>query len=98
MKAGLDESAISRFMRGTQPSPQSALKLARYFRIPETEMLILTGHIVRAIDTTPSTEIEWMLLEKFRELTEEQQRYAIAQLDLLLEHEAELRMITEHKS
>lgn len=35
--------------------------------------------------TTPQTELEWQLLDKFRDLSLEEQRYIIAQLDLALD-------------
>ena len=44
LKAGLDHSAISRFIRGTQPSPLSCAKLADYFGYSLDHMLVLAGH------------------------------------------------------
>jgi transcriptional regulator with XRE-family HTH domain len=39
IKAKLDPTAISRFIRGTQPSYDSCLKLAHYFGVSEAYVL-----------------------------------------------------------
>jgi transcriptional regulator with XRE-family HTH domain len=44
LKAGLDHAAISRFIRGTTPSPESCRKLAVFFGVPEDIVLSLAGH------------------------------------------------------
>jgi transcriptional regulator with XRE-family HTH domain len=44
LKAGLDHSAISRFVRGTQPNPESCAKLAGYFGYNPDHILVLAGH------------------------------------------------------
>jgi len=44
MKAKLDPTAISRFIRGTQPSYDSCLKLAHYFGVSEAYVLGLAGY------------------------------------------------------
>jgi transcriptional regulator with XRE-family HTH domain len=61
-------------------------KMARVLNTTTDYLLGLTANSRRLEDsTTPQTEVEWQLLEKFRELSFDEQRYIIAQLDLALD-------------
>lgn len=42
--AGLDHGAISRFIKGQQPSTESCKKLSSYFKVSEDTLLSLAGH------------------------------------------------------
>lgn len=44
LRAGLDHSAISRFMSGTKPTVESCHKLAAHFGVPEKMVLELAGY------------------------------------------------------
>lgn len=83
LDAGLDHNAISRYVNSTRPTRESCRKLAAYFDVPESEILALAGHVLAPQDFTPQTEVEWRLLERFRELSEEDQLYVLAQLDFI---------------
>lgn len=43
-KAGLSHSAISKFIRGTQPNVESCRKLAAFFAVSEKTVLELAGY------------------------------------------------------
>jgi len=43
--AGLDHAAISRFLQGVAPTPDSCRKLADYFEVPAEFVLALAGHM-----------------------------------------------------
>jgi transcriptional regulator with XRE-family HTH domain len=45
LNAGLDHAAISRIIRGTQPSPETCQRLADYFEVPTELLLTLAGHM-----------------------------------------------------
>lgn len=87
--SGVDQSLISRIERGIRPNVyvETLGALATGLKTTSDYLLGLTASpFPPDQSTTPSTEIEWMLLEKFRDLDEEHQRLVIAQLDLLLTH------------
>ena len=86
LQAGLDHNAISRFVNGARPSRQSTEKLAHFFGVALPQMLALVGYMIPPESFTPQTELEWLLLEKFRSLSPEQQLYELSHLDLLLQH------------
>ena len=45
LDAKLDHAAISRFLKGTRPSPASCKKLADYFEVPAEMVLHLAGYV-----------------------------------------------------
>lgn len=61
LRAGLDHSAVSRFVNGTRPTRESSAKLARFFGVPEGYVLLLAGHVIRPESFTPQSDLEWDL-------------------------------------
>lgn len=87
--SGVAQSHISRLENDNVDSlgSEPLSKLANALNTTTDYLLGLTPNPFPPDQSTvPSTEIEWMLLEKFRDLDEEHQRLVIAQLDLLLTH------------
>lgn len=86
IQAGLDRTAISRFVNGTQPTTASALKLAAFFEVPELEMMAMAGHLEHHDPLETSDELDREILAIFRMLPDSLKRVAIAQLDVWLDH------------
>lgn len=81
-------SLISLMEQGKRPNPSAEVlsAIAATLHTTTDYLLGLTANSRRPEDsTTPQTEVEWQLLEKFRELSFDEQRYIIAQLDLALD-------------
>jgi transcriptional regulator with XRE-family HTH domain len=76
IEAGMDHAAISRFLRGTQPSPESCQKIAAYFGVPVEEVLSLAGHM-----PTPPGHDAFL-----RHVAEIAQDYSVDQRKQALEH------------
>jgi len=45
LQAGLDHGAVSRFVKGTVPSPESCERLADFFNVPHMHVMELAGHV-----------------------------------------------------
>ena len=46
IKLGLSQSSVSNWLRGIYvPQPENCRKLARFFNVPEKEVLIIAGHL-----------------------------------------------------
>lgn len=75
IKAGLDHAAISRFIRGTTPSPESCRKLAKFFSVDEDLVLTLAGHKGERLSEADELTTEAMVLieEMMRDLPEDRQ-------------------------
>lgn len=89
LHSGVDRSLISRIERGIRPNVyvETAGALAQALNTTTDYLLGLRVSPFPPDESTePGTELEHRLLERFRQLTEEQQRLALAQLDLLLEY------------
>jgi transcriptional regulator with XRE-family HTH domain len=64
LQAGLNKDAISSYLRGTRPSPDSCRKLAAYFGVPETFILGLAGHLAQGPEElSTSNEFSAILAE-----------------------------------
>lgn len=50
LSAKLDHAAISRYLKGTRPSPVSCKKLADYFGVPAEQVMYLAGYINEPAD------------------------------------------------
>jgi transcriptional regulator with XRE-family HTH domain len=83
------QSHVGRLKNGLVDSAGSE-PLARMARVLDTTTDYLPGlsdNPVPADNTSePSAELEWALLEEFRKLDSEEQRYALAQLRYIVEH------------
>lgn len=89
LHSGVDPSLISRIERGIRPNVyvETAGALARALNTSTDYLLGLTARPFPPQQfPEPGTELEYALLERFRKLSEEQQRLALAQVDLLLEY------------
>lgn len=86
VRSGVDRSLISRIERGVRPNVygETVAALARALETTTDYLLGLTGNPWPPDNTTsPETEIEWQLLEEFRKLDPEEQRYALAQMQFI---------------
>ena len=86
IRAGLDHTAISRHVHGARHNRKGIAKPADLFGVPLPQMLALARYTIPPECFTLETELEWQLLERFRTLTPQQQRYEIALLNLHIEH------------
>jgi len=81
-------SLISLMEQGKRPNPSAEVlsAIARTLHTTTDYLLGLSENSRRPeLSTAPHTEVEWQLLDKFRELSTDEQRYIIAQLDLMLD-------------
>ena len=89
LRSGVDRSLISRIERGIRPNvyAKSAGSLARALGTTSDYLLGLTHNPFPPEEAPePITELEYELLERFRQLSMEQQRLTLAQMDLLVEY------------
>lgn len=88
LRSGVNQSLISRIERGIRRNVyvSTVASLADSLGTTTDYLLGLTANARRPEDSTsPQTELEWQLLDKFRDLSFDEQRYIIAQLDLMLD-------------
>jgi len=89
LHSGVHPSLISRIERGIRPNVyvETAGALARALNTTTDYLLGLSASPFPPHQSpNPATELEYVLLERFRKLSEEQRRLALAQVDLLLEY------------
>lgn len=101
LHSGVDRSLISRIERGIRPNVyvETAGALARALNTTTDYLLGLSASPFPShLFPEPATELEYALLERFRKLSEEQQRLALAQVDLLLEYaQPEVLRMMDHE-
>jgi len=101
LQSGVDRSLISRIERGIRPNVyvETAGALARALNTTTDYLVGLSSNPFPSHQSPePATDLEHALLERFRKLTGEQQRLALAQVDLLLEYgQPEARRTPHHE-
>lgn len=104
MKAGLDETAISRYFRGTQPMRDACIALADYFDVNPNEMLQAAGYEPldlferREVDLSQVSPETKQILEKLERITDPRIRRRIYEaIDLMLEGQLQSQQERQQK-
>lgn len=87
--AGLDHGAISRFIRGTTPSPDSCQKLAAFFGVPEDVPLVLAGHKHNSTSHPGKSKAAYVAEYLIDQLPEHRQREVLAIIRIMLQFHEE---------
>lgn len=94
--AGLDHGAISRFIRGTTPSPDSCQKLAAFFGVPEDVLLVLAGHKLISDGGPSKSKTTYIAEYLINQLPPDKQREALEIIRVMLRfHEEHMERIRD---